>query len=139
MMGLRHSGREAAVKILYSMEMSGEEPEPAIENYWVNHSGSAKYRDFTGQLVKGVCENRERIDGMIGAASKNWPMERMPEVDRSITRLAVYELISCNEVPASVAINEAVELAKQYAGKESAAFINGILGKIREESKKEKL
>ena len=139
-MGIRHSGREAAVKILYSMEMSGEESEPAIVNYWVNHSGSAKYRAFTGQLVKGVCENRERIDGMIGAASKNWPVGRMPEVDRSITRLAVYELISCNEeVPASVAINEAVELAKQYAGKESASFINGILGKIREESKKEKL
>ncbi len=136
-MGLRHSGREAAVKILYSMEFSDEKPDSAIPNYWLNHSASARYREFTQNLVKGVYENRDKIDVMINMASKNWPVDRMPEVDRNITRLAVYELIGCNEeVPTSVAINEAVELAKQYAGKESAAFINGILGKIQEEIKK---
>lgn len=131
-MGIRHSGREAAIKVLYSMEFSGEEPEQAASNYWINHKASAKHREFTLKLVKGVFENRAEIDLAINKTSKSWPIGRMPEIDRNIIRLAVYELIGCNEVPKSVVINEAVELAKQYAGKESAAFINGVLGKIQE-------
>ena len=136
-MGLRHSGREAAVKVLYSMEFSGSQPDAALSDYWINHKASAKYREFALGLVKGVTENRDKIDRLINSASKNWPTGRMAEIDKNIIRLAVYELIGCNEVPTAVAINEAVELAKQYSGGKSAAFINGILGEIQEGVKKE--
>ena len=136
-MGLRHSGREAAVKVLYSMEFSGHEPDAALSDYWINHKASAKYKAFTLKLVMGITENRPKIDDMINSASKNWPVGRLAEIDKNIIRLAVYELIDCNEVPTAVAINEAVELAKQYSGEKSAAFINGILGEIEEVVKKE--
>ncbi|MFQ5431571.1 MAG: transcription antitermination factor NusB [Nitrospinota bacterium] len=136
-MGLRHSGREAAVKILYSIEFSDNQPDAALSDYWLNHKASAKYKEFTLRLVKGVTEKRPEIDNMINSASKNWPIGRIAEIDKNIIRLAVYELIGCNEVPTAVAINEAVELAKQYSGGKSAAFINGILGEIQEGFKKE--
>lgn len=136
-MGLRHSGREAAVKVLYSMEFSGNQPDAALSDYWLNHKASAKYKEFTLMLVKGVTENLPKIDEMINSASKNWPIGRIAAIDKNIIRLAVYELIDCNEVPTAVAINEALELAKQYSGEKSSAFINGILGEIQESLKKE--
>lgn len=136
-MGLRHSGREAAVKVLYSMEFSDNEAEAALSDYWINHKASAKYKEFTLKLVTGITERRIKIDEMINSASKNWPIGRIAEIDKNILRLAVYELIDCNEVPTAVAISEAVELAKQYSGEKSAAFINGILGEIEEVVKKE--
>lgn len=136
-MGLRHSGREAAVKVLYSMEFSGNEADAALSDYWINHKGSAQYKKFTLKLVTGISENRLKIDEMINSASKNWPIGRIAAIDKNIIRLAVYELIDCNEVPTAVAISEAVELAKQYSGEKSALFINGILGEIQEVVKKE--
>lgn len=136
-MGLRHSGREAAVKVLYSMEFSDNQPDAALEDYWINHKASAKYRAFTLRLVKGVAENLPKINEMISNASTNWPIGRIAEIDKNIIRLAVYELIGCNEVPIAVAISEAVELAKQYSGEKSAVFINGILGEIQEGVKRE--
>ncbi len=86
--------------------------------------------DYTLTLVKGVEEQRREIDRMIREASEHWALFRMPVVDRCILRLATWELCYNPDLPAQVAINEAVQLAKEYGGEDSRKFINGLLGKI---------
>lgn len=86
--------------------------------------------EFASRLVCGVGENLEQIDSLIATAAVGWTVERMPKVDLSILRNAVYEIRFSDEVPAAVAVNEAVELAKLYCDAKSPRFINGLLGKI---------
>ncbi len=87
-------------------------------------------KDFILKTVMGVRENTEKIDEFINSVAKKWDTKRMANVDLAILRLAVYELKFDTETPASVVINEAVELAKEYSSDGSPAFINGILGKL---------
>ena len=87
-------------------------------------------KDFILKTVMGVRENTEKIDEFINSVAKKWDTKRMANVDLAILRLAVYELKFDTETPASVAINEAVELAKEYSSDGSPAFVNGILGKL---------
>ena len=85
---------------------------------------------FAGSIVEGVQANIEEIDAVIAEAAVGWTVERMPRVDLSILRNAVYEIRFSCEVPPAVAVNEAVELAKKYEGPECGAFVNGILGSL---------
>lgn len=87
-------------------------------------------RDFFIKLTDGVVANRQGIDGLIEKYSEHWKISRMPVVDRNIIRLAVYELQYCPEIPAKVAINEAVDLGKRFNCTESASFINALLDRI---------
>ena len=87
-------------------------------------------KDFILKTVMGVRENTEKIDEFINSVAKKWDTKRMANVDLAILRLAVYELKFDTETPASVVINEAVELAKEYSSDGSPAFVNGILGKL---------
>lgn len=87
--------------------------------------------DYALGLLRGVQDCQEEIDDILAAASENWALARMPIVDRSILRLAVYEMKHVDDVPVSVSINEAVELAKDFGGEEdSPRFVNGVLGRI---------
>ncbi len=87
-------------------------------------------REYSAYLVEGVFRQQREVDALIEDASTNWRLIRMPVVDRNILRLATFELKVCDDVPASVVINEAVELAKRYGEKDSRAFVNGILDRI---------
>ena len=100
-------------------EISGIEGEPAAEDI-----------DFANGLIDGIEEHREEIDAIIGEASKGWTVDRMPKVDISILRVAVYELVFERKAPQKVVINEAVRIATKYGGDDSPRFINGVLGKI---------
>ena len=87
--------------------------------------------DYALALIRGVEANQAQVDERIEAASENWALSRMPIVDRSILRLAVFEMFHCDDVPVSVSINEAVELAKGFGGEDdSPRFVNGVLGRI---------
>lgn len=88
--------------------------------------------EFARELVFGVEASQGEIDRVIAETSEHWAVSRMPLVDRNILRIATYELLSLPGVPPSVAINEAVELAKVYGGEDSSKFVNGVLGKIAE-------
>jgi len=129
-MGLRRQGREAALKILYSLEFSDIPTAAAAKEYWSERKGSKSLKEYTFSLANGVRENLSNIDTLIEEAAEHWTVERISEVDKNIIRLAAYELTECSDIPAAVIINEAVEIAKQYSGKDSASFINGVLGKI---------
>ena len=85
------------------------------------------------QLVEGVAEHEAELDPVIAASSVNWPLERMPAMDRTILRLAAYELAHRPEVPLAVVIDEAVELAKRFSTDDSGRFVNGVLSRVAEQ------
>ena len=89
--------------------------------------------EFAQALVRGTLEDRDDLDGRIETASTNWRIPRMPTVDRNILRLGAFELRHRTDIPASVSMNEAIELAKRFGGAESRAFVNGILDRIAAE------
>ncbi|TNE46719.1 MAG: transcription antitermination factor NusB [Deltaproteobacteria bacterium] len=87
-------------------------------------------REFATDRIAGILEHQSEIDNAIRKASRSWPLHRMPQVDRSILRLGAYELLHCEDVPPAAAINEAIEIGKRYADRQSRSFINGILDRI---------
>jgi N utilization substance protein B len=132
-MGSRRKAREAAVQMLYQIDLSGTEAALAVELFW-QHLGVAVERDpFADQLVLGYGSVSEAIDTKIRAVSKHWRLERMARVDRNIIRLGAYELIHVADIPRRVTLNEAVELAKRFGNEESPAFVNGVLDRIADD------
>jgi N utilization substance protein B len=85
---------------------------------------------FASQLVRGVIENRDKLDSILTEASEHWKLGQMAKVDRIILRIAVYEIAIDRKVPTKAAINESIELAKTFSGEEAGRFVNGILGKV---------
>ncbi|HEX2678598.1 MAG TPA: transcription antitermination factor NusB [Polyangiales bacterium] len=135
-MGSRRKAREAAVQMLYQMDVAGVDAERAIELFWENLGAPAEEREFADSLVRGCGARRDQIDDKIRSVSKHWRLERMSRVDRNIIRLGAYELLYVDDVPGRVTLNEAVELAKRFGNEESPAFVNGVLDRIAEESAK---
>ena len=129
-MGQRRRAREVAVQVLFHMEYSPGDFQEAFDQVCAHFKVPPETREFAGILVKGVCDNREEIDSIIREASDNWRLERMSRVDRNILRIGSFEVIYLKEVPAKVAIDEAVELGKRFGSKESGAFINGVLDNV---------
>lgn len=132
-MSARTKARKRALDILFQADVRGEEPavilaaearraasEPAREASWL----------YAREIVDGVIDNREQIDEQIVTFAKDWTLARMPAVDRALLRIGVWELMFNGDVPAAVAIDEAVELAKEFSTDESGAFVHGVLGRI---------
>ncbi len=128
--------RRAALQLLYSAEITDQSIAEllaagdaiVLEN---EDQEAACPDDYAIALLKGVEEHREEIDDMVDSSSENWAIERMPIMDRSILRIAVFEMMFLEDIPLSVSIDEAVELAKRYGGEdESHRFVNGVLGQI---------
>lgn len=136
-MGKRHKARELATQVLFHMEYTPGNVGDIFDLICENFESPKLNRDFSRELVFGVCENKKSLDKMIRKASKNWRVERMSRVDRSILRLSAYELMFMDEIPPKVTIDEAVELAKKFGTEESSAFINGVLDNIFNNLKKE--
>ncbi|MCA9600216.1 MAG: transcription antitermination factor NusB [Myxococcales bacterium] len=129
-MGARSTAREAALQMLFSIEISGADAAQVIHDYWREMPGDAEGRPYADGLVKGVAAALEEIDGRIRTASTNWRLERMTRVDRNLLRLSTYELLREKDVPRAVIIDEAVELAKRFGTEESGSFVNGVLDRI---------
>jgi len=133
----RSKARASAAALLYSADIIDGDAVELIEK------GSYPSEDFelseyAEDLVRGVVEKQAEIDDCLEQTSENWSLERMPYMDRAILRLAVYEMMFVDDVPVSVAIDEAVELAKAYGGEdESSRFVNGVLGKIARKMEEE--
>ncbi len=98
------------------------------------YSDTIEDSNFVTDLVQGVQEKENEIDGLIVPAAPEWPIEQIAKIDKAILRIAVYELVIKRDVPPKVAINEAVELAKAFGGENSSKFINGVLGTIYRQS-----
>lgn len=117
--------------MLYQREITGQDIRTIIDTRAYNDE-DGEPSDYSRELALGTESNQVAIDAEIEATSQHWSLMRMPFVDRNILRLAVYEIVYEDGMPASVAINEAVELAKAYGGDDSPKFVNGVLGRIAE-------
>ena len=131
-MGARHSGREAALQMLFQMEATGYSAEEAIRLFWRNFGADAdpEGRVYAEDAVRGVHAQLAAIDQHIAEASTHWRVERMTRVDRNVLRLGAWELAHRHDVPREVVLDEAIELAKQFGTDESSAFVNGVLNRI---------
>ena len=131
-MAKRHErtlARRSALQALYQSEILGVPADKVLEENLLPEE--AGMNDYARSLVMGVASHAAHIDAAISGCSQNWAIDRMPVVDRCVLRLAVYEMNYVDNVPVSVAINEAVELAKEFGGEDdSHRFVNGVLGRI---------
>ncbi|MCB9798399.1 transcription antitermination factor NusB [Candidatus Nomurabacteria bacterium] len=134
-MASRHQARGTALQALYQWDFK-DKPSgvlPAIvEQVLLEFTPKAEKTDkpFVENIVHGVVEHLDEIDGLIEQYAKNYPIESITLVDRNILRIGVYEMLYSDEIPAKVAINEAIEVAKAYSGREAAKFVNGVLGAL---------
>lgn len=125
--GPRREARERALSLLYEAEVKDLDPAAVLAEL------PLPPEPFVADLVAGVGTHRERIDGLISRFSVDWPLERMPALDRNLLRLAVYELAERPDVPLGAVISEAVELAKRYSTADSGRFVNGVLSSVAAE------
>lgn len=129
----RKLSREKTMELLFGMTLSKDTVEEVVEGFVENYEENIKEIDLTyvKQMLIGVENNLEEIDKAIEANLHSWKIDRISKVNLSILRLASYELLYVEEVPRSVAINEALEIARKYSDEKSVAFINGVLDKIK--------
>lgn len=127
-MGARTKARKRALDVLFEAEQRGVRPQDVYLR--VATEATSPLNPYSEQLVNGVVAQIDRIDELIATYAEGWTLDRMPAVDRNLLRIGIYELMFCEDVPANVAIDEAVGLAGELSTDESPAFINGLLGRI---------
>jgi N utilization substance protein B len=133
----RRRAREFALQILFQLDVTNSEHNDELfEDFWESISEDDDVKEFTHDIVVGTGKHLDAIDKVIREKAENWTIERMPIVDRSILRASVYEIMYRKDIPRTVIINEAIEIAKKYSTEDSASFINGILDKIHASNSK---
>ena len=123
----RRQARELALQALFQVDNNEISVEEAIGHV------TEEQDEFLTQLVKGTIEHKEEIDASLVAKLENWSLERLPKIERTVLRIAVYELLYTEDIPAKVVINEALEVCKVYGDEKSSRFVNGVLSKYTEE------
>ena len=131
-MSARSKARKQALDLLYETDIRGTNLLETLEARDIPAEGpdARPIREYTRELVNGVSDNRRKIDELITTYAQGWDMDRLPAVDRNILRLGIYEILWSTSVPASVAIDEALDLAKELSSDDSAKYIHGVLGRI---------
>ena len=126
----RRASREIAMKLLYQLEFQKDDREEQINYVLDENSLIDKDREYVTDVIEGVAKNLSYLDKVIEDLSKGWNIGRISKVDLSIMRLSIYEICFRNDIPYSVSVNEAVELAKKFSNEDAGSFVNGILSKV---------
>lgn len=137
----RKTAREVAMKLVFAKLLGGDgNYEEVLALSGIEDKIEYSDMDFADTLIVGIQDYQDEIDQIIALKSIGWKIDRMPQVDLCVLRIAVYEMLYCDNIPHSVSINEAVELAKIFGGDKSASYVNGVLGSISRqyEGKEEK-
>ncbi len=129
-MGLRRRSRIIALQTLFEAEFAANSPDQILERNLRDRELTGEIADFAGQLVHGVTSNIQALYDTIKRFAPAFPVSQLASMDRSILRLALFEILIHNEVPHKVAINEALELAKEFGSETSPRFVNGVLGAV---------
>ena len=132
-MGKRRKSREFALQVLYQLNISKQDALTALTQFLEHFISDGEVDAFQKRLVLGVLEHCLELDRLIERYSENWRLDRINLVERNILRMAVFELLFCEEIPPKVTINEAIDLGKRYGSEDSGSFINGILDRIQHE------
>jgi transcription antitermination protein NusB len=126
----RRKSREFAMQMLYQWELGGNTPEQVGASFFQERKAGQEVQKFARELFRGAVDDVKKLDVLIREHAENWRLERMAAVDRSILRLAVYELLHCPETPPAAVIDEALEIARRFSGAGSVEFVNGILDSV---------
>ncbi len=126
----RRQARGVALQTLFESDAVNHEPQAVLTRHIKTDILSPETARFARTLVEGVIGRRDELDELISAAAPSWPMDQMAKVDKNILRLAIFEILFNNDVPTKAAINEAIELAKNFGSDSSSRFVNGVLGAI---------
>ena len=131
-MSARSKARKQALDLLYETDIRGTNLVETLiaRDIPADRPDARPIREYTRELVNGVSDNRRKIDELITTYAQGWDMDRLPAVDRNILRLGIYEILWSNSVPTSVAIDEALDLAKELSSDDSSKYIHGVLGRI---------
>lgn len=136
----RRKAREYALQMLFQWDIGKDSPETVMKLFWENRKREPwnpedePVRSFASELFRGTVDAAAQLDALIRQHTEHWRLERMPTVDRNILRLGIYELLHRHDTPPVVVINEALEIAHKFSDEEAAAFINGLLDRIRKEA-----
>jgi N utilization substance protein B len=128
----RSKARKQSLDLLYEGDIRGQAPTDLLAVRDVTEEGpdARPIREYTKELISGIAENRRKIDELISTYAQGWDMDRLPAVDRNILRIGIYEILWCKDLDDAVAIDEALNLAKELSTDDSATFIHGVLGRI---------
>ena len=127
-MAARSKARKRALDILFECEVRGLAVGETLHERVI--AGEPPVNEYTVRLIRGIADQRARIDELVSTYSQGWSLERMPTVDRNVLRIGVFEILYVDEVPDAVAISEAMNLARDLSTDESPAFVNGVLGSV---------
>ena len=134
-MSLRRKGRELAVQVLYQWDVH-HGTSGWLDDFWEQNKVHPEVRAFADDLVQGVIAHATELDAVIGRYAENWTVSRMAITDRTVLRVAVYELLYMPDIPGRVTLNEAIDIVKLFGDEQSGSFVNGILDRIlREDSR----
>jgi N utilization substance protein B len=128
-MALRRKARSFALQMLFQWEVGRTDPKTIEEGFWARARSEKNTRAFANELFEGAAAGAAELDELLAASTQNWRAERLASTDRAILRLAAYEL-RAGKTPPKVAINEAIELAKEFSSADAARFINGVLDAV---------
>jgi len=138
-LGKRRKSREFALQVLYQLNITKEDANRALAHFQEHFSSEGETDEFLRRLVLGVLEHCRELDRLIEQYLENWRLDRINVIDRNILRMALFELLYCEDIPPKVTINEAIDLGKRYGSEDSGSFINGILDRIQNEVVKKPL
>jgi N utilization substance protein B len=131
-MSLRRKGRELALQILYQWDIH-RDTSGWLEDFWAQNPTHVEAKTFAEGLVNGVITHADELDRLLGRYAEHWTVHRMAITDRTVLRMALYELLYLPDVPGRVTLNEAIEIVKLYGDEQSGSFVNGILDRILRE------
>jgi N utilization substance protein B len=129
-MGIRHEGRELALKALYRIDICGGASNEDLSLFFDSFPADPRVRGFAMRIVDGVCAEIPALDTLIAKALEHWKIRRLPRIDHNILRMALFELLRVEDIPTRVTIDEAIELAKSYGDQDSGRFVNGVLDEL---------
>jgi N utilization substance protein B len=133
----RRASRETAMKLLYQMEIQKSDKNEQIEMALEDERFTEKDKKYIRSIIDGVNEKVSIIDSIIEKNAMGWKLNRVSKIDLSILRIGIYEILYREDIPFSVSVNEAVELAKKYSNEDAGSFVNGLLAKVTKEDAKE--
>jgi len=127
----RRKAREHALQILFQLDIKKEKPSAAVlKRFWAEFQQDEEVKAFAEEIIKGTFKHVDKINKLIEECAQNWSIDRMAVVDRNVLRMAIYEILYRMDIPTSVTINEAIEIAKKFGTDESGSFVNGILDRV---------
>lgn len=137
-MASRRDGREWVVQLLFILDMNKQELPQLFEDFWSDRDASKKARRFAEKHVADIVERMGELDEVLRKYSHNWDLHRIGVIERNVIRMAIYEILFRDDIPAVVSINEAVDIAKYFGNSESGRFVNGILDNLRKTEQRTK-